>query len=124
MARILVIDDEQEMRDLLRWMLEREGYEVVTAEDGKEGLRLYRENLADLIITDLIMPEMEGIETILALKHDFPGVKVIAMSGGGHVGPDPYLKIAEGVGAIRVFAKPFSREELLEAVRETLGGAA
>jgi CheY-like chemotaxis protein len=124
MARILVIDDEKEMRDLLRWMLEREGYQVVTASDGKEGLHLYRENPADLIITDLIMPEMEGIETILALKQDFPGVKIIAMSGGGHVGPDPYLKIAEGVGAIRVFAKPFLREEILNAVQELLRIAA
>jgi len=83
MARILLIDDDAPVRRTLRKMLERQGYEVEEAPDGKAGLTLYQENPADLIITDLIMPEMEGIETIMELRRRFPDVKIIAMSGGG-----------------------------------------
>jgi len=91
MAQILIIDDEATIRDLLVKILEREGYKTITAADGKEGIRIFRENPADLIITDLIMPEKEGIETIMELRRDFRDVKVIAMSGGGKIEPETYL---------------------------------
>ena len=120
MPRILVIDDDAEIRSILRQMLERAGYEVVDAPDGVEGIRLYRENPADLVITDIIMPKKEGLETIVDLKVEFPEVKIVAMSGGGTVGPDSYLQIAEGFGAIRIFTKPFKMEELVAAVHEIL----
>jgi CheY-like chemotaxis protein len=120
MARILIIDDDVQTLNMLRKMLEREGYEVMDAPDGKEGLKLYRENPTDLIITDLIMPEMEGIETIQELKQDFPDIKIIAMSGGGRVGPGDYLHLAKMLGAQRTFAKPVERKELLKAIRELL----
>ncbi|MBC8440073.1 MAG: response regulator [Deltaproteobacteria bacterium] len=121
MARILIIDDEVQILNMLRQMLEGEGYEVIDAPDGKEGLRLYRENPTNLIITDLIMPEKEGIETIVELRRDFPDVKIIAISGGGRESPDNFLlNISGKLGAQRTFAKPVEREELLKAVRELL----
>ncbi len=120
MARILIIDDDEQILAMLRQTLEREGYKVVDASDGKEGLRRYRENPTDLIITDLIMPEKEGIETILELRRDFPDVKIIAISGGGRVDPGQYLSIAKSFGAQYTFAKPIERKKLLKAVRELL----
>ncbi len=121
MGRILVIEDEAQMRKLLRQVLEDAGYEVEDAPDGLEGIRLYRENPADLIITDMIMPKKEGMETILDLKLEFPNVKIIAISGGGRIGAETYLQIAEGFGAERVFMKPFNIKELLTAVNEIMG---
>ena len=118
MARILVIDDEVQVRAMLRHTLEREGYKVVDAPDGKAVMRLCREQQVDLVIADLIMPEMEGIETIMELRREFPGVKIIAISRGGHVGPEAYLRMARSLGARRTFTKPFERNEMLEAVRQ------
>ena len=92
MARILIIDDEEKFRKMLRQMLERAGHEVVEAPDGKEGVKLYREKLTDLIITDIFMPEKEGIQTIKELKRDFPEAKIIAISGGGRNGLFYFLK--------------------------------
>jgi DNA-binding response OmpR family regulator len=120
MARILVIDDEPSVRELLYAMLIEEGYEVVEAADGKAGMRLFQECPADLVITDLIMPEKEGIETIMDLRRDFPDVKIIAMSGGGIIQAEDYLGMAQGVGAHRVFEKPFGVSDMLKAVRELL----
>ena len=93
MSKILVIDDDKNIRSLLRDFLERDGYEVMEAENGKVGLKLFRENGADLVITDLIMPEKEGIETIRELRRDFSDVKIIAISGGGAIGPETYLQM-------------------------------
>jgi len=121
MARILIIDDDVQILDMLRQTLECEGYEVVDATNGKEGIRLYRENPADLIITDIIMPEKEGIETIIELKRNFPDVKIIAISGGGRITPEGYLSMAKRLGANRTFEKPVERDELLAAVRELIG---
>lgn len=120
MKRILVIDDDVQMREMLRQMLEREGYNVRDASDGKVAMRLFAEEPADLVITDIIMPEKEGIEVIREFRRDFPEVKIIAISGGGYVGPQTYLKIAKGMGAMRTFAKPVGRGELLDAVHDLI----
>jgi len=120
MARILVIEDVEEVRDVIRRTLEAEGYEVVEASDGKEGIKLYREKQADLIITDIIMPDKEGIETIKELRQDFPDMKIIAISGGGRIGPFDYLNLAKQFGASRTLAKPFELKELVKIVRELL----
>ena len=120
MARILVIDDDAQILSMLRQTLEREGYEVVEASDGKVGERLFREYPTDLIITDLIMPEKEGLETIRGIKQDFPETKIIAMSGGGRIGPETYLNFAEKLGAMYTFTKPIERKNLLSKVRELL----
>ena len=116
MARILIIDDDVQILKLLRKMLENEGYDVVDAVDGNKGLKLYREDPTDLVITDIIMPEKEGIETIIDLRREFPEAKIVAMSGGGHGEAEPYLHMAKGLGAIRTLTKPFGKEELLEAI--------
>ena len=120
MARILVIDDDVQIQEMLKQMLERAGYEVVLAPNGKVAIKIYSEEPADLIITDLIMPEMEGIETIRKFKRDFPDVAIIAMSGGGRIGPDSYLGMVKKFGVKYTFVKPIKREDLLGAIREIL----
>jgi len=119
--RILVIDDDDQMRTLLRQVMEWTGYEVVEAGDGREGMHKHRKQPVDLVITDLIMPEQEGLETISALRKDSPGIKIIAISGGGRIGPEAYLLTAQELGADRVFSKPFDVRELAETVKELLG---
>jgi len=121
--RILVIDDESQLRAMLKKFLEMEGYEVITASNGKEGLHLFSEAPADLVITDPIMPDKEGIETIKELKASNPKTKVIAMSGGGRVGPETYLSLAMKMGAAKAFSKPFELTALGDAVRELLNAA-
>ena len=120
MARILIIDDEPQIRSMLKLMLERGGYEVVEAPDGVEGIKIYRQNPADLIITDLIMPNKDGIGMIIDLKKEFPDVKIIAMSGGGLNKPDGYHKGAKKLGAACTLTKPIDREEMLKAVKDIL----
>ena len=120
MQRILIIDDDEQVRALLFEILERAGFEVVEAANGAEGVRLYREKPAELVITDLVMPEKEGIETILDLRREFPNVRIIAISGGGRSGGRDYLSIASQLGARRTVAKPFSRQEIIDAVQHTL----
>jgi CheY-like chemotaxis protein len=116
-----VIDDDPNIRQMLHHMLEREGFEVSTASNGNEALAMFRAQPADLVITDIIMPEKEGIETIRELKGAFPDTKIIAISGGGRVGPSDYLKMAKLLGAQRTIAKPFDRSEMLSAVKEAIG---
>ena len=120
MARILIIDDDEQARMMLRMTFEDAGYEIEEALDGETGLRLYREDPADLVITDLVMPGKEGVETIMELLRDFPEAKIIAISGGGKVSPNGYLRAARTLGAIRAFTKPLDREELVKAVNEIM----
>jgi len=120
MARILIVDDDEKFRKMFRQMLERAGHEVIEAHDGEVGTKLYREDPADLIILDIFMPEKEGIETIIELKRDFPDVKIIAISAGGRMERLDYLNKAKTLGALKSFAKPFDRQEMLEAIRELL----
>ena len=104
MAHILIIDDEPQIRMMLKMMLESEGYTVAEACDGNEGIQRHKETPADLIITDIIMPGKEGIETIIALRKNDPSIKIIAMSGGGRNNPEGYLKSAKLLGAEETFA--------------------
>ena len=120
MARVLVVDDVSEMRQVLRQALESRGYTVDEAADGREALLRFAQQQPDLVITDLIMPEQEGIETIQALRQECPTIPIIAMSGGGRVQPDSYLSMAEQMGADRTFAKPFHLGEILAAVGELI----
>jgi DNA-binding NtrC family response regulator len=118
MARVLVIDDEPQMRSLLCQALQMHGHEVEQAADGREALRHYAKQPPDLLITDLIMPGMEGIETILAFHRQWPAIPIIAISGGGRIGPEDYLSMAVQMGASRAFAKPFPLEAMIAAVGE------
>jgi DNA-binding NtrC family response regulator len=125
MARILLIEDDESIRMLLRENLARDGHAVTTAANGREGLERYRPGAFDLVITDLIMPEKEGIEVLQDLRVRDPGMKAIAMSGGGQFGAaDTYLRLATLLGAGKVLAKPFTRDQFLAAVNEALGAAA
>lgn len=124
MTRILVIDDDEAFRPMVKQMLEQAGYEVLEAANGKQGVEVFRAEVPDLVITDIIMPEQEGIETIMGLIKENPNAPVIAMSGGGRFTGIDVLGSARKFGAKQVLSKPFKRAELLEAVEEVLKGAA
>lgn len=115
--RILIVDDDAAVRSVLQAILSQAGYEVDLAGNGKEAIRKLAESPFDLMITDLVMPEQEGIETIKQLRRDHPQVKVIAMSGafGGE-----YLQIAGFLGANRTLTKPIRMETAILAVKEVL----
>ena len=121
MARILVIDDEQAVRDSLAKILRREGHEVVTAADGDEGLRVWRERGAAVVILDIHMPGADGIETLVQLRATQPSLPVIVISGGDQTRTLGLLGDAKLLGAVRTLAKPFSLSELTAAVNHALG---
>jgi DNA-binding NtrC family response regulator len=118
MATILIIDDEERIRALLRTTLEAAGYEVTGAPNGRVGLELYRHRPTDLVITDIVMPELNGLDMLLELTREFLHAKVIAISGAG--GEKNVLDAAKLLGARRTFQKPFSMKRLLDAVRYEL----
>jgi CheY-like chemotaxis protein len=120
MAKILIIDDEEQFRSMLKRLLEEEGHHVLEASDGEEGLKIYREQNADLIMVDIFMPNKEGLETIRDLKQFVSNTKIIAMSGGGRVGAQCYLEYAEMFGAHKILSKPFNPPELFEAIQQVL----
>lgn len=124
-ATILLIDDDQQVLNVLGEMLRLEGHDVYTAENGLIALSILNRQQFDLVITDLIMPEKEGLETIAEIRRDYGSMPIIAISGGGRGGPMNYLETARYIGADRALKKPFQRRELIAAVRELLstGGA-
>ena len=116
---ILLIDDEKPFRAVIKQVLSKAGYEVVEAANGAEGINRFNDKPADMIITDIIMPEKEGIETIIELKKAHPRLKLIAMSGGGWYGTDIDFDMAQKLGA-RTLDKPFALQELLDLINELL----
>ncbi|HLZ74191.1 response regulator [Phenylobacterium sp.] len=116
MAFILVVDDEQMLRTTLRAILQRAGHEVAEAEDGAKAMELFRVNTPDLVITDIIMPNREGVETIGEMRAAAPDLPIIAMSGGGSRGGELFLSLAARLGATQTLAKPIRQAELLAAV--------
>jgi len=119
--KVVVIDDNAEIRHVIELKLRTQGYKVITAANGKEGLNLIKSKQPDVVITDIIMPEKEGIEVITEVRRDFPDVKIIAMSGGGLIGPHEYLSWTKMMGVQHTFTKPFAINEILEAVNELVG---
>ncbi len=120
---ILFIDDEPALADIGKQTLESLSYEVDVRTSSIEALELFKTqpNKFDLVITDIIMPEKEGIEMIMDLKKEFSDVRIIAISGGGRSAPEDYLNMAKMLGAKFTFSKPFERKELLDAVKEIVG---
>lgn len=116
---ILLVDDEEPFRSVIKQILSKAGYDVMEAANGVEAVHRFYEKPADMIITDIIMPEMEGLETIIELKRAHPYVKLIVMSGGGWYGTDIDFDIAKKLGA-RTLDKPFALQELLDVVGELL----
>jgi CheY-like chemotaxis protein len=121
-ADILVIEDNSEIRTLIRAMLEREGHEVREALDGEEGVALYEDQPADLVMTDLFMPKRGGIETITDLLEIDPDVKIIAMTAHGSDEKYDFLKVAEALGAVATLEKPFVSKDLIDMVATALAG--
>jgi CheY-like chemotaxis protein len=131
MGSILIIDDEEDIRDALQIVLESVGHNVKVASNGNEAVELQRSEPADLIITDVIMPGKNGVDTIKEIRQEFPGVRIIAISGGGGVQPTEYvpeaitttayLAAAKEAGADMVFTKPFERKDLIQAVDDLFG---
>lgn len=121
MARILIIDDDGQVRKMLRLTLTASGFDVVEAQDGKEALKIFCQDPMDLVITDLIMPAKEGIETVFEFRKNFPKVPIIAISGGGRIDPDDYLVLAQKLGAQITLEKPFSRKDIIDAVNKLIG---
>jgi CheY-like chemotaxis protein len=121
MAKILVLDDEPSILLMIKKMLEKEGHEVEVALNGSEGMALFEKEKPDLLITDIIMPEKEGLETIFELRRLHPDLKIIAISGGGRIGPDGYLPGAKLLGANAVFSKPLVPKEFINKITELLG---
>ncbi len=121
MARILVIDDDNAVRLSVRLALEDADYDVEEAANGQEGMARFRANPADLVVTDIFMPEKEGLETIDEIKRTAPQTKIIAISGGGRMDPEDYLEIARRVGADRSLCKPFDIHLLVATVDDLLG---
>lgn len=122
MTKVLVIDDDPACRDLVRNILHREGFEVSVATDGNDGMRVFFEVQPDVVITDLIMPDKEGIETIIELRKKSPELIIIAMSGGGRDDSRDYLPAAKSLGANATLYKPFESEELVNAINQLVGG--
>ena len=122
MAKILVIDDDEIMNGMTVQLLAEAGYEAEGAFDGNSGLKCLDAQSFDLVVTDIVMPEKEGIETIMAIRNRNKTVPIIAISGGGKIGPKDYLRMAQHFGADYTFQKPFDREHFLAAVRECLSG--
>jgi CheY-like chemotaxis protein len=114
--KILVIDDDHLVRYTLSKILSSSGYEVVTASDGKRGMAVLRAEHPDGVITDIIMPEQEGIDTIIQIRRERPAIKIIAISGGGRIRNIDFLEMAQSLGADGVLAKPFEADELLSCL--------
>ena len=121
--KILVIDDEEDICVMTKLLLERAGHEVVSACDGRVAIRLLTEQPFDLVITDMLMPDRDGLEVMSDLRRNHPGVRIIASSGGGRVSSDSYLHIARKSGAHALLPKPFTHKELLASIEEAFAPA-
>lgn len=118
MAHVLVVDDDVQLGTMLQKMLIRAGYEVTYAVNGHIAMKIIRTRPTNVVITDIVMPDKDGLETIQEIKRDFPEVKIIAISGGGRIGPKDYLSMAVKFGAQFAFVKPIERDTLMNALHE------
>ena len=121
MKSILVVEDDPDYRRSLEQILTKSGFATVQAANGREALSTYDPATIDAVVLDLIMPEIEGIETLTKLRRAVPEVKVLAISGGGQIGAKNYLELAAKLGAKETLAKPFSAEAFIGALKRVLG---
>ena len=120
MAGVLIVEDDKELREMLKMSLLRRGFVVQEAENGKEAISHFKPLITDLVVTDLIMPEEDGIKVVIKLRELKPTIKIIAISGGGKVGPGSYLNLAKALGADAIYSKPFSIKDLIVKIEQLL----
>ncbi len=120
MSCVLIIEDDDDLREMLKAALSRIDIEVQEAGNGREALKHFKPKATDLVVTDIIMPEEDGLKVIMKMKDLKPGIKIIAISGGGKAGPGSYLQMAKTLGADRVFSKPFSVSDLISEISSLL----
>ena len=120
MPKILVIDDDSQCLTMVRRILEADGHEIYDSQDAKSGHELFNVVKPDVVITDILMPGVDGIELIRRLRQEQQDVPIIAISGGGHCPPALYLRSSQYLGATLTLSKPFRREQLLECVKKAL----
>jgi len=120
MPGILLVEDDSDLREMLKVSLLRQNFSVLEASNGKEAIAHFKPSITDLVVTDLLMPEEDGIKVIIKIRELKPSIKIIAISGGGKVGPGNYLKLAKALGADAVYSKPFSITDLILKIEELL----
>jgi DNA-binding response OmpR family regulator len=120
---VLVVDDEADLRDIVSRVLIDAGHRVTCAANGQEASRALSQQDFDVILTDVIMPEKDGMQVIVEARRTRPTMRIVAMSGGGHVGREQYLKMAKSLGAHAVLEKPFNGDELVAAITAVMAGA-
>jgi CheY-like chemotaxis protein len=116
MPGVLLVEDDKELREMLKMSLLRNGFTVMEAENGKDAIVHFKPLITDLVVTDLIMPEEDGLKVVIKLRELKPSIKIIAISGGGKVGPGSYLNLAKALGADAIFSKPFSINDLISKI--------
>ena len=120
MPGVLIVEDDKELREMLKMSLLRSGFTVLEAKNGKDAITHFKPALTDLVVTDLIMPEEDGLKVVIKLRELKPSIKIIAISGGGKVGPGSYLNLAKALGADAINSKPFSINDLTEKIEQLL----
>ena len=120
MPGVLIVEDDKELREMLKMSLIRRNFTVLEAENGKEAITNFKPALTDLVVTDLIMPEEDGLKVVIKLRELKPSIKIIAISGGGKVGPGSYLNLAKALGADAIYSKPFSINDLTAKIEQLL----
>jgi len=120
MPGVLIVEDDKELREMLKMSLLRRHFTVLEAENGKEAITHFKPSLTDLVVTDLIMPEEDGLKVVIKLRELKPSIKIIAISGGGKVGPGSYLNLAKALGADAIYSKPFSINDLTAKIEQLL----
>jgi DNA-binding response OmpR family regulator len=118
MVGILIVEDDKDLREMLKISLIRRKYSVIEADNGKEAIIHFKPTITDLVVTDLLMPEEDGLKVIMKLRELKPSLKIIAISGGGKAGPGSYLNLAKALGADAIFSKPFSTRDLIAKIEE------
>jgi DNA-binding response OmpR family regulator len=120
MAGILIVEDDRELREMLAISLKRRKFTVMEAGNGKEAIMHFKPSITDLVLTDIIMPDEDGLKVIMKLRELKPSIKVIAISGGGKAGPGSYLNLAKALGADAIFSKPFSLNDVVDRIENML----
>ena len=120
MPGVLIVEDDKELREMLKMSLLRRNFTVLEAENGKAAITHFKPLITDLVVTDLIMPEEDGLKVVIKLKELKPSIKIIAISGGGKVGPGSYLNLAKALGADAIYSKPFSINDLIAKIEQLL----